>query len=128
MEARGATLLYLPPNSPDLNPIEQFSSKPKALLRKAAARSIDSLWEVIGSYLADFSPSERDAYLIHAGYDRRDGQPYRKNALMALRPGPDALPSDGRTARQPVALWKRLELVYDALSHGLGAGSRTGRS
>jgi transposase len=78
IEARGATLLYLPPYSPGLNPIEQFFSKLKALLRKAAARSIDSLWEVIGSYLADFSPSEREAYLIHVGYDRRDGQSYRK--------------------------------------------------
>jgi transposase len=43
IEARGATLLYLPPCSPDLNPIEQFFSKLKAFLRKVAARSIDSL-------------------------------------------------------------------------------------
>src|SRR5262249_46457777 len=48
IEARGATLFYLPPYSPDLNPIEQFFSKLKALLRKAAARTIDRLWEVIG--------------------------------------------------------------------------------
>jgi transposase len=47
IEGRGTTLLYLPPYSPDLNPIEQFFPKLKALLRKAAARSIDSLWEVI---------------------------------------------------------------------------------
>jgi transposase len=53
IEARGATLFYLPPYSPDLNPIEQFFSKLKALLRKAAARTIDTLWEVIGLCLTD---------------------------------------------------------------------------
>jgi hypothetical protein len=53
-------------------------SKLKALLRKAAARSIDSLWEIIGSSLADFSASECAAYLANAGYSQRDGQPYRK--------------------------------------------------
>jgi transposase len=68
IEARGATLLYLPPYSPDLNPIEQFFSKLKSLLRKAAARTIDSLWEVIGSCLADFSPRECAAYLTNSGY------------------------------------------------------------
>jgi transposase len=78
IEARGATLFYLPPYSPDLNPIEQFFSKLKALLRNAAARSIDSLWEVIGSCLNDFSPSECAAYLTNAGYGSRYGQPYRK--------------------------------------------------
>lgn len=74
IEARGATLLYLPPYSPDLNPIEQFFSKLKSVLRKAAARSLQSLWATIGSCLVDFSPRECAAYLSHAGY----GQPYRK--------------------------------------------------
>lgn len=74
IEARGAILLYLPPYSPDLNPIEQFFSKLKAVLRKAAARSIESLWAAIGSCLPDFSPRECAAYLANAGY----GQPYRK--------------------------------------------------
>lgn len=78
IEAPGAILLYLPPYSPDLNPIEQFFSKLKALLRKAAARSIDGLWAVIGSCLADFSPRECAAYLINAGYGHRYGQSYRK--------------------------------------------------
>jgi transposase len=72
--ARGATLLYLPPYSPDLNPIEQFFSKLKALLRKAAARSITSLWAIIGSCIETFSSRECAAYLVNAGY----GQPYRK--------------------------------------------------
>jgi transposase len=70
IDARGATLLYLPPYSPDLNPIEQFFSKLKSLLRKAAARTIDSLWEVIGSCLTDFSPRECAAYLTNSGYSR----------------------------------------------------------
>jgi len=74
IEARGAMLLYLPPYSPDLNPIEQFFSKLKSALRKAAARSLRSLWATIGSCLVDFSPRECTAYLNHAGY----GQPYRK--------------------------------------------------
>jgi transposase len=74
IEARDAILFYLPPYSPDLNPIEQFFSKLKALLRQAAARSIQSLWAVIGSCLADFSPRECAAYLVNAGY----AQPYRK--------------------------------------------------
>jgi transposase len=74
IEARGAILLYLPPYSPDLNPIEQLFSKLKAFLRKAAARSIESLRAVIRSCLVDFSPRECAAYLANAGY----GQPYRK--------------------------------------------------
>jgi transposase len=78
IEARGGILLYLPPYSPDLNPIEQFFSKLKAVLRKAAARSIEALWAVIGACLADFSPHECAAYLINAGYGRIYGQPYRK--------------------------------------------------
>jgi transposase len=51
IEARGATLLYLPPYSPDFNPIEQFFAKLKSGLRKAAARSVESLWHAIGSRL-----------------------------------------------------------------------------
>ena len=74
IEARGAVLRYLPPYSPDLNPIEQFFSKLKSVLRKAAARSIDALWSIIGECLAEFSPRECAAYLTNAGY----GQPYRK--------------------------------------------------
>lgn len=68
IEARGATLVYLPPYSPDLNPIEQFFAKLKAILRKAAARSIEDLWTVIGSCLKFFSRHECAAFLAHAGY------------------------------------------------------------
>jgi transposase len=68
IEARGATLLYLPPYSPDFNPIEMAFAKLKTLLRKAAARTIDSLWEAIADVLKAFSPSECANYLAHAGY------------------------------------------------------------
>ena len=52
IEARGASLRYLPPYSPDLNPIEQAFAKLKALLRKAAERTVDGLWNAIGQLLA----------------------------------------------------------------------------
>ena len=58
IEARGAALCYLPAYSPDLNPIEKFFSKLKAVLRKAAARSLESLWATIGSCVTDFSAQE----------------------------------------------------------------------
>ena len=86
IEARGATLFYLPPYSPDLNPIEQFFSKLKALLRKAAARTIDTLWKVIGLCLTDFAPRECAAYLTNSGYSRRrSGQGWSKGAVAAVR-------------------------------------------
>ena len=68
IEAVGAKILYLPPYSPDLNPIEMFFSKFKAMLRKAAERSIDALWSKIGTLLDAFTPDECSAYLRHAGY------------------------------------------------------------
>lgn len=68
IEARGASLLYLPPYSPDLNPIEQLFAKLKALLRKAAAQSIEALWTAIGHLLSCFSPAECANYLANAGY------------------------------------------------------------
>lgn len=74
IEACGATVPKLPPYSPDLNPIEQLFAKIKALLRKAAARSVDSLRKAIASSLKRCSPSECAAFLAHAGYS----QPNRK--------------------------------------------------
>jgi transposase len=67
IEAQGARLLYLPPYSPDLNPIELAFAKFKALLQSAAARSVDLLWHTIGHILDDFSPAECAHYLAHAG-------------------------------------------------------------
>ena len=66
--AVGASILYLPPYSPDLNPIEQMFAKLKALLRKAAARTREALWHTIGRLLAAFSPAECQNYLENAGY------------------------------------------------------------
>jgi transposase len=70
VEARGAILLYLPAYSPDLNPIEQAFSKLKALLRSAAARSIEALWNAIGHALHRFGPGECANYLVNSGYPR----------------------------------------------------------
>lgn len=66
--AAGATLLYLPPYSPDFNPIEQAFSKLKAHLRKAAERSIPALWDRIGTILDTFSATECQNFFSHAGY------------------------------------------------------------
>jgi transposase len=68
IEARGASLLYLPPYSPDLNPIEQSFAKLKALIRKTAARTRDTLWIAIGQLLARFAPQECANYFANAGY------------------------------------------------------------
>lgn len=68
IEARGATLLFLPPYSPDLNPIEQMFAKLKALLRKAAERSLDALWRTIGRSLDLFTPQECRNYFQNSGY------------------------------------------------------------
>lgn len=68
IEAAGATLRYLPPYSPDLNPIEQVFAKLKALLRKAAERSVEALWNRIGDPLGAFSPTECANYFKNAGY------------------------------------------------------------
>jgi transposase len=64
----GAHLLFLPPYSPDLNPIEMVFAKLKTLLRKAGERSIAAVWNRIGSLLDTFSPTECATYLRHAGY------------------------------------------------------------
>ena len=66
--AAGASLLYLPPYSPDLNPIEQLFAKLKVLLRKAAARTKDELWSTIGRLLDTVPESECFNYLRHCGY------------------------------------------------------------
>ena len=66
--AAGAGLLYLPPYSPDLNPIELLFAKLKTLLRKAATRSREALWSTIGHLLDAFSPDECRNYLVNCGY------------------------------------------------------------
>ena len=68
IEAVGARLLFLPPYSPDMNPIELAFSKLKALLRKAAARTNKSLWRALRAALARFTSQECANFLAHAGY------------------------------------------------------------
>ena len=69
VEAAGARLLYLPPYSPDFNPIENAFAKLKALLRQAAERTVDGLWTAIGRLLDAFTPQECANYFAAAGYD-----------------------------------------------------------
>lgn len=68
---RGATIIYLPPYSPDLNPIEKLFAKLKALLRKAAKRSIDALWDHFSVLLDAFSPHECTNYFSASGYVKK---------------------------------------------------------
>lgn len=68
IRAAGARLLFLPPYSPDLNPIEQVFAKLKTLLRRAAERSVEATWRRIGSLLDAFTANECANYLANAGY------------------------------------------------------------
>ena len=69
IESCGAKLFYLPPYSPDLNPIEFAFSKLKSLLRKAAARIVRSLWKIIGNSLRAFTADECQRFFQAAGYN-----------------------------------------------------------
>ena len=69
IEDAGAQLLFLPPYSPDMNPIEMAFSKLKALLRKAAARTVEDLWTIIADCLDEFTRDECRNYFMAAGYD-----------------------------------------------------------
>jgi transposase len=64
----GAHLIFLPPYSPDLNPIEQVFAKLKTLLRKAAERTVEATWRRIGQLLDRFTPTECANYLVNSGY------------------------------------------------------------
>lgn len=69
IESAGAELLYLPPYSPDVNPIEMAFSKLKALLRAKAERTVDALWNSVGDLIAQFKPQECANYFAAAGYE-----------------------------------------------------------
>ena len=69
IEAAGASLLYLPPCSPDFNPIEMAFSKLKALLRKAAERSIPALWDAIGRLIDLVTPNKAANFFAAAAYE-----------------------------------------------------------
>ena len=68
IERVGAELRFLPPYSPDLNPIEQVFAKLKTLLRRAAPRNRQTLWQRIGTLLGHFTPPECQSYIRNAGY------------------------------------------------------------
>jgi transposase len=68
VEARGARLWFLPPYSPDFNPVENAFAKLKALLRKAAERTVEGLWTAVGRLLDAFTPAECANYFAAAGY------------------------------------------------------------
>jgi transposase len=68
IEATGALLLYLPPYSPDFNPIEMAFSKFKAMLKKIAARTVPELWQAIAASLISFAPADCRNYFAAAGY------------------------------------------------------------
>ena len=69
IETAGARLLFLPPYSPDFNPIEMAFSKLKALLRKAAERTVEGLWSAIGRLLDTVTPTECANFFAAAGYE-----------------------------------------------------------
>jgi transposase len=69
IEAAGADLMFLPPYSPDFNPIENAFAKMKALLRKAAERTVEGLWNIIGRISGMYPPQECANYFTAAGYD-----------------------------------------------------------
>jgi transposase len=69
IEAAGAELLFLPPYSPEFNPIENAFAEMKALLRKAAERTVEGLWSAIGRIVGAFTPQECANYFAAAGYD-----------------------------------------------------------
>jgi transposase len=68
VRARGARLIFLPPYSPDLNPIEQVFAKLKHLIRKTQPRDVQATWRQVGQLLDLFSPDECANYLVNAGY------------------------------------------------------------
>jgi transposase len=70
IRSAGARLLFLPPYSPDLNPIEQAFAKTKHLLRKAAERTAEATWRRIGDLLDAFEPNECANYFANSGYAR----------------------------------------------------------
>ena len=68
IRAVGARLLFLPPYSPDLNPIEQVFAKLKHFMRKSAERTVETTWKRVGALLDLFPPAECAEYLVHSGY------------------------------------------------------------
>jgi transposase len=68
IEAAGANLLYLPPYSPDLNPIEMLFAKLKAIVRSLAAKTVEALWQAIGAISVQIPPEQCSNFIRHSGY------------------------------------------------------------
>ncbi|MEN9854927.1 MAG: hypothetical protein RLZZ157_53 [Pseudomonadota bacterium] len=114
IEAAGATLAFLPPHSPDLNPIEKAFSKLKANLRRIGESTISGLWDVIGSLVTMFNPQECQKDFSNCGYDAHEGrnplnQPQRFEAAGAVAANDDVV-DDGDG--------ERLEGADDFAGHG----------
>ena len=121
IEQAGAFLLYLPPYSPDLNPIEQVFAKLKAMLRKTAARSLEALWNAVGTLLDRFSPRECARYFTNAGYrslKRNEIEPDDQVVEVAVAAALGVFPAPGV---QPVAPQMPDRL---AVHHLVGLGER----
>ncbi|MCP5000363.1 MAG: IS630 family transposase, partial [Hyphomicrobiales bacterium] len=69
IEATGSQLKFLPPYSPDFNPIEMAFAKLKSLLRAKAERTIEALWNAVGDLISLFKPNECENYFTAAGYE-----------------------------------------------------------
>ena len=85
IRAKGAWLLFLPPYSPDLNPIQMAFAKLKTLLRARAVRTIDALWRAIGQICDLFSPQECRNYFAAAGYGFRNESPEPRVSVLINR-------------------------------------------
>lgn len=72
IEKAGAKVVYLPPYSPDFNPIEMLFAKLKQLVRSAAPRTVEALWNLLGRLVDAFPPHECQNYLRHCGYAATD--------------------------------------------------------
>jgi len=75
IESAGAEVLYLPPYSPDFNPIELVFSKLKTLVRKSKVRKVEELWKKLGELCDVFTPKECKNYFKHAGYKKQTSRP-----------------------------------------------------
>ena len=107
IEAAGAALMFLPPYSPDLNPIELMFSKLKTLLRKAAERTVDALWNRIGELLDHFTPQECANFLRHAGYNQTRPENELGITSMFRSLAPAMRIESGRLTRPGLFVWKR---------------------
>jgi hypothetical protein len=112
IEAAGATLLYLPPYSPDLNPIELAFSKLKRLLRDAAERTVEDLWQTIGRVLHRFRPAECANYIRHCGF----AQSERQRSNLGGRPRAAMTASAG--------FWYRATIVDLRFTYRLAVGCK----